>query len=94
MVVISEIELSLLIERATQRAVQRAFQKRDEPPFLDSKQVARLFSVSVRSVVGWRARRAIPFHKINGRVLFRRSEIEEFIAHRRVKRRSVSKKEM
>jgi excisionase family DNA binding protein len=87
MIVIEEHELEALIQRTIGPLINAAFKHSTEKPLLTTAEVAEMFSVSKYTLIGWRSRRLIPFVKLRGRVLFKRSDLEAFIASRTIRRK-------
>ncbi len=61
-------------------AIER-MRKADSSPLDDSligeKRAATYLGVSLRTIINWRGAKLIPFYRIGGRILYRRSEIDE-----------------
>lgn len=72
-------ELELIINRCIERAiVKRPVEKPDEV-LLKRVDVAELFSVSLVTVTEWMKTGKIPYHRINSRVFFKKSELMQCI---------------
>lgn len=46
------------------------------PLFLDKEEVAKLFSVTVRTIDQWRGKGLLPYYKIGGLVRFRLNDVQ------------------
>jgi excisionase family DNA binding protein len=53
-------------------------------PFLNPRQLATVLNVSVNTLQNWR-KRGLPFHKEKRKVLFVRSEVDEYVRSRKLK---------
>jgi DNA-binding HxlR family transcriptional regulator len=84
---IDEDKLREMIEQAVAGAVGSALKKALEPEFVTTATAAKMLSLSIHTLVAWRARRLIPYHRIGGRVLYSLVELREFVAAHRVKRK-------
>jgi len=90
MILIEEEQLKALIRQAVLSSVDEAIKRLTEKEFLTTAEAAKVFSVSTHTLIAWRQRRLLPFIKISGRVLFKRSELLAFLASHHVKGRSVN----
>ncbi|MEI9955110.1 MAG: helix-turn-helix domain-containing protein [Ferruginibacter sp.] len=52
-------------------------------PFLNPRQLAAILKISVNTLQNWR-KRGLPFHKEKRRVLFIRSEVDEYVKSRKL----------
>lgn len=85
MVVIEEKDLEALVQRAVSPVIESAFKRLTEKEYLTTGEVAQMLSVSKRTIVGWRSRRLIPFVKLQGKVLYKRTELATFMEHRTIR---------
>jgi excisionase family DNA binding protein len=70
-------ELETLIINSVSNALnQRKQTKEVEEKLLKRKDVAKYFSISLVTVNEWMKAGKLPFHKINSRVFFKKSEVE------------------
>jgi excisionase family DNA binding protein len=88
MVLIEEERLVELMQNVIATAVGEAIKKALEPEFLTTAQASKLFSISPRTLVGWRTRKIIPFVRISGRVLFRVTDLKEFVSTHTIRKRT------
>lgn len=49
-----------------------------EDPLISRKEIAQSLGVSLVTLTDW-MKRGLPFHKVNGRVYFQRSEVLEYV---------------
>ena len=59
-----------------------------EEPLISRKQVASFLGISLVTLTDW-MKRGLPFHKVNGRVYFQRSEVLEYVKTNRGRRQSI-----
>ena len=72
-------ELEVIINRCIERAIiKRPIEKADEV-LLKRVDVAKLFSVSLVTITDWMKTGRLPYHRINSRVFFKKSELMECI---------------
>lgn len=50
-----------------------------QDPFLGNKEVCRLLQISPRSLQDYRDKRLIPFYKIEGKILYKMSDIHKML---------------
>ena len=56
-----------------------------EDPLISRKNIAQYLGISLVTLTDW-MKRGLPFHKLNGRVYFQRSEVLEYVkSHKRRK---------
>ncbi|NIU85935.1 MAG: helix-turn-helix domain-containing protein [Nitrosopumilaceae archaeon] len=53
----------------------REFHNDSLPENLTTKQVAKILNVTPRTVVNWRNKGKLPFHKIGGKVLYKKVDV-------------------
>ena len=71
-------ELKALIEESVQKVLATMSQpKHEEEILLRRKDVAKFFSVSLVTVSQWMKNGKLPYHRINTRIFFKRSELLE-----------------
>jgi len=90
MVVITENELEALIQRSVASLIDTAFKRLTEKEYLTTAEVAQMLSVSKCTIVGYRSRRLIPFVKLQGRVLYKRTDVIAFLEHRKIRAREAT----
>jgi len=59
-----------------------------EEPLISRKQVAGFLGISLVTLTDW-MKRGLPFHKVNGRVYFQRSEVLEYVKTNHGRRQSI-----
>ena len=59
-----------------------------EEPLISRKQVAAFLGISLVTLTDW-MKRGLPFHKLNGRVYFQRSEVLEYVKTNHGRRQSI-----
>jgi predicted DNA-binding transcriptional regulator AlpA len=59
-----------------------------EEPLISRKQVAAFLGISLVTLTDW-MKRGLPFHKVNGRVYFQRSEVLEYVKTNHGRRQSI-----
>ena len=71
-------ELKNIINESVSNAISQIPPvKNEDEPLLKRKDVAKLFSVSLVTITDWMKHGRLPFHRINSRVFFKRSEVLE-----------------
>jgi predicted site-specific integrase-resolvase len=54
------------------------------PEWLDESQVSALITIKVKTLQNWRcAGRGLPFHKLGGKVRYKKADVLAYIAQRR-----------
>lgn len=75
-----------LIEDKLDSLIQRIDKKKDssvlDPTWVTTKQLAQHLGISTAAVTNLRGTK-IPYYKVGGRILFKREEVDEFIAKTR-----------
>ena len=74
-IIVKTNELVSLLEGSISKAFSQAPLKKAEEQLLKRKEVAKLFSVSLVTINTWMRTGKIPYHRINSRVFFKRSEL-------------------
>ncbi len=67
------------IEKAVNEAVETAKPTLTDDPLLGNKEVCKLLQVSPRTLQDYRDKRLIAFYKLEGKVLYRLSDIRELL---------------
>jgi excisionase family DNA binding protein len=76
LVQLSVSDLKNLIDESVSNAIQKIPQpKHTDEVLLKRKDVAKLFSVSLVTITEWMKTGKLPFHRINSRIFFKRSEV-------------------
>ncbi len=75
LVLIRADELKTLISDCVSDAITKIPQPKPEEILLRRKDVAKLFSVSLVTVSAWMKSGKLPYHRINSRIFFKRSEV-------------------
>ncbi len=71
-------ELRVLISESVSDALSKVPPtKKDDEILLRRKDVAKLFSVSLVTITDWMKTKRLPYHRINSRIYFKRSEVLE-----------------
>jgi len=70
-------ELENIINRSIEGALSKVPEAKPEETLMRRKEVAKFFSVSLVTVSEWMKAGKLPYHRINSRVFFKRSEILE-----------------
>lgn len=79
----SKDELLQMIEEAVCKAIEQNRQNNEADQYLSRQETAELCSVTVQTLNNWVNAGRIRSHKINGRVLFRRSDIDAALIERK-----------
>lgn len=78
------------IAEEVNKAVEAAVRRAVESPYLTTTEASKLLHVSKRTLNAWRYARWIPFVKLGGRILFKRSDLQQFIERQTVRKRETS----
>ena len=91
LLMISENQLTSIIENAVKKAMVELSIKDDAPPdeWLTSPELGKWLKISPSTIVNWRRNGKIKAHKINGRVLFKRTQVLKKINELRTQHREV-----
>lgn len=76
-VIIKISELKNLINESVSNAFSQIPQQKEEEILLKQKDVAKLFSVSLVTINAWMKTGKLPYHRINSRIFFKKSEVLE-----------------
>ncbi|WP_108823467.1 helix-turn-helix domain-containing protein [Dysgonomonas sp. Marseille-P4361] len=77
-------ELLQMIEGAVLKAIEQNKQDKEADQYLSRQETAALCSVTVQTLNNWVNAGRIKAHKINGRVLFRRSDIDAALIEKKI----------
>ena len=72
-------ELEVIINRCIERAIVKSPPDNSDEILLKRVDVAKLFSVSLVTITEWMKTGKIPYHRINSRVFFKKSELMKSI---------------
>lgn len=72
-------ELEVIINRCIERAIVKNPSEKADDVLLKRVDVAKLFSVSLVTITEWMKTGKLPYHRINSRVFFKKSELMECI---------------
>ncbi|MFR0679292.1 MAG: helix-turn-helix domain-containing protein [Dysgonomonas mossii] len=82
----SEDQLSQMIETAVSKALEKAQPKQDTEKYLTREETAKRCAITLATLNNWVNVGKIIAHKINGRVLFKQTDIEKaMIARKTIK---------
>ena len=70
-------DLRGIINESVSNALSKLPQPKEEETLLRRKDVAKLFSVSLVAISEWMKSARLPYHRINSRIFFKRSEVFE-----------------
>lgn len=68
-------EFKNLINESIENAITKANTPKEEEIILRRKEVAKLFSVSLVTISDWMKTGKLPYHRINSRIFFKKSEV-------------------
>lgn len=68
-------QLRSIVSEEISAAIAKLPQTKEEDELLKRKQVAKLFSVSLVTISEWCKTGKLPFHRINSRIFFKKSEV-------------------
>lgn len=69
-------ELKALIEEGVSNALSKSFQpKKEDETLLNRKDISKFFSVSLVTVSQWMKSGKLPYHRINSRIYFKKTEV-------------------
>ncbi|MFM2018897.1 MAG: hypothetical protein RL007_2553 [Bacteroidota bacterium] len=68
-------QLRSLVNEEVSAAISKLPHQKEEEELLKRKQVAKLFSVSLVTISDWCKTGKLPFHRINSRIFFKKSEV-------------------
>ena len=72
-------ELKDIISQSIESALSKNPSKKEDDVLLKRVDVAKLFSVSLVTITEWMKTGKLPYHRINSRVFFKKSELMECI---------------
>lgn len=72
-------ELKSIINESVSNAFAKIPQPKEEETLLRRKEVAKLLSVSLVTISDWMKTGKLPYHRINTRIFFKKSEVMEAI---------------
>jgi hypothetical protein len=72
-------DLKHIINESIENAISKKPSVKDEETILRRKDVAKLFSVSLVTIADWMKTGKIPYHRINSRIFFKKSQLMECI---------------
>ena len=75
LVQLNVVELKDLINESVSTAISNITKPKAEDELLKRKDVAKLFSVSLVTISDWMKTGKLPFHRINSRIFFKKSEV-------------------
>lgn len=88
-VLIETDELKELINKSVSSAILQTPAPQAQETLLKRKDVANLFSVSLVTINDWMKTGKIPYHRINSRIFFKRSELMEALQNPKNIRRRI-----
>ena len=68
-------DLRGIISESISSALSKLPQAKEEDSLLRRKDVAKLFSVSLVTIADWMKTGRLPYHRINSRIFFKKSEV-------------------
>ncbi len=72
-------DLKHIINESIENAISKTPTAKEEDSILRRKDVAKLFSVSLVTIADWMKTGKLPYHRINSRIFFKKSELMECI---------------
>jgi excisionase family DNA binding protein len=72
-------DLKTIISESVENAFAKTPKVKEEETILRRKDVAKLFSVSLVTIADWMKTGKLPYHRINTRIFFKKSEVMECI---------------
>ena len=72
-------DLKHIINESIENAISKTPTVKEEDSILRRKDVAKLFSVSLVTIADWMKTGKLPYHRINSRIFFKKSELMECI---------------
>ena len=72
-------DLKLIIDKSIESAISKTQKPKEEETILRRKDVAKLFSISLVTIAEWMKTGKLPYHRINTRIFFKKSELMECI---------------
>jgi hypothetical protein len=72
-------EFKDLIAESVSNAILKSPKQKEEESILRRKDVAKMFSVSLVTIADWMKTGKIPYHRINSRIFFKKSEVMQCI---------------
>jgi len=68
-----------IINESIENAISKTPKQKEEETILRRKDVAKMFSVSLVTIADWMKTGKLPYHRINSRIFFKKSEVMECI---------------
>lgn len=72
-------DLKLIIDKSIESAISKTQKPKEEETILRRKDVAKLFSISLVTIAEWMKTGKLPYHRINTRIFFKKSELMKCI---------------
>jgi hypothetical protein len=72
-------DLKLIIDKSIESAISKTQKPTEEETILRRKDVAKLFSISLVTIADWMKTGKLPYHRINTRIFFKKSELMKCI---------------
>lgn len=72
-------DLRNIISESIENAIAKKPNQKEEEVILRRKDVAKLFSVSLVTIADWMKTGKLPYHRINSRIFFKKSEVMKCI---------------
>ncbi len=72
-------DLKQIIDKSIEHAFSKVPKQNEEETILRRKDVAKLFSVSLVTIADWMKTGKLPYHRINSRIFFKKSEVMQCV---------------
>lgn len=79
LVTLNVSDLKNIINQSILNAISKTPSVKDEETILRRKDVAKLFSISLVTISDWMKSGKLPYHRINSRIFFKKSELMKCI---------------